>query len=205
MKNRGTYALLALFFAGLVGLWVADFAQVPTRSQRERMSSRLLHELLDTKPDDLRKIEILGGDEPIVFGAPGGEGECRWQMTAPIDAAADPAMVETLAYNLKELSRKPEAATLEGDPDKFGLAPPERIIRLWGAATDAPLVSLELGKTSLDRRFVRRGGSEGVEVVDAKGLDLTRLPPIRWRDHELFRVPSFEVDSVKIAAGDRST
>ncbi len=68
MKNRGTYALLALFFAGLVGLWVADFAQIPTRSQRERMSSRLLHELLDTKPDDLRKIEILGGEDgPIVF------------------------------------------------------------------------------------------------------------------------------------------
>ena len=62
MKNRGTYALLALFFAGLVGLWVADFAQVPTRRDRDRMSSRVLPELIDTKPDDLRKIEILGGD-----------------------------------------------------------------------------------------------------------------------------------------------
>ena len=203
MKNRGTYALLALFFAGLIGLWVADFARVPTRSERERMSSRLLYELLDTKPDELHKIEILGGEEPIVFERQGEKGENRWQMTAPMNVAADPSKVETLAYNLKELSRKPEAATLEGDPERFGLAPPERIIRLWGASTDAPLVSLELGKTSLDRRFVRRVGSEGVEVVDAKGLDLVKLLPGRWRDHELFRVPSFEVDSVKIEAGGK--
>ena len=201
MKNRGTYALLALFFAGLVGLWVADFARVPTRSERERMSTRVLYELLDARPDDIRKIEILGGDGPIVFERrKEGNG---WQMTAPVDVAADPSMVETLAYNLKELSRKPEAATLDGDPERFGLAPPERIIRLWGRATDAPLVALEIGKTSLDRRFVRRVGSEGVEVVDARGLDLVRLPYVRWRDHELFRVPSFEVDAVRISAGGR--
>ncbi len=63
MKDRGTYLLLALFFAGLVGLWVADFAKVPTRTQRDRMSNRVLAALIDTKPDDLRKVEILGGDE----------------------------------------------------------------------------------------------------------------------------------------------
>jgi hypothetical protein len=108
-------------------------------------------------------------------------------------------MVETLAYNLKELTRKPEANTLEGDPASFGLAPPERTIKLWGTATDAPLATLEVGKSSLDRRFVRSAGSEGVEAVDARGLDLVKLPPIRWRDRELFRVPSFEVDAVRIA------
>ena len=200
MKNRGTYLLLALFFASLVGLWVADFAQVPSRFQRERMSNRVLHELLDTKPDDLRKIEILGGDEPIVFERRKGN---KWQMTAPKDVAADPSMVEALAYNLKELSRKPDAATLEGDPIKFGLTPPERTIRLWGPSTDAPLASLELGRTSLDRRYVRHAGSEGVEVVDAKGLDLVKFPAVRWRDHELFRVPSFEVDGVTITSGEK--
>jgi Domain of unknown function (DUF4340) len=198
MKNRGTYALLALFFAGLVGLWVADFAQIPTRKQRERMSSRILHELVDTKPDDVQKIEIFGGPEPLVFERRKGN---RWQMTAPMDVAADPSKVETLAYNLKELSRKPEAATLEGDPAQYGLAPPERTIRLWGSSTAEPLASLEVGRISLDRRYVRATGTEGVEVVDAKGLDLLRLPSGRWRDQELFRVPSFEVDAVTITRG----
>ena len=36
--------------------------------QIEGMSNRVLRTLIDTKPaDDLRKIEILGGEEPIVF------------------------------------------------------------------------------------------------------------------------------------------
>jgi Domain of unknown function (DUF4340) len=201
MKNQGTYALLALFFAGLVGLWVADFAQVPTRKQRERMSSRILHELVDAKPDDVKKIEILGGPEPLVFERRDGN---RWQMKTPLDVAADPSKVETLAYNLKELSRKPETATLEGDLTQYGLAPPERTIRLWGSSTAEPLASLEVGRISLDRRYVRAVGSEGVEVVDAKGLDLLRLPSIRWRDQELFRVPSFEVDAVTISRDGRA-
>ena len=174
MKDRGTYLLLALFFAGLVGLWVADFARFPTRAQLDRMSNRVLNTLIDTKPDDLRKVEILGGEEPIVFERREGN---RWQMTSPMDVAADPSKVETLAYNLKELSRKPDSATLEPELSRYGLDHPERVIKLWGAATDAPLASLEVGRASLDRRYVRAGGSEGVEVVDAKGLALIRL---RW-------------------------
>src|SRR3954467_10680090 len=141
MNHRGTYALLALFFAALFGLWLADYRNLPTRRDRDRMMSRVLAELIDTKPDDLRKVEILGGPEPMVFERRDGN---RWQMTTPWDVAADPSMVETLAYNLKELTRKPEADTLEGDPATFGLAPPERTIKLWGTATDAPLATLEV-------------------------------------------------------------
>jgi hypothetical protein len=198
MKDRGTYLLLALFFAGLAGLWYADFSGVPTNKQKERMSNRVLSALVETKPDDLHKIEILGGEEPLVFERRNGN---RWQMTSPLDVAADPSKVETLAYNLKELSRRPDSAPLEADLAKYGLDHPERIIKLWGEATDAPLASLEVGRASLDRRYVRAGGSEAIDVVDARGLDpLVKLPAVQWRDHELFRVPSFEVDSVSIAS-----
>ena len=197
MKNRGTFALLALFFAALVGLWLADFAQIPTRKQRDRMSQRILHELIDTKPDDLRKIEILGGKEPLVFERRPGN---RWQMTSPLNVSANPSMVETLAYNLKELARRPDSAPLEGDPEQYGLARPEFTIKLWGEATSEPLASIDLGKTSLDRRYVRPGGTDTIEVVDAKGLDLLKLPTGRWRDLDLFRVPSFEVDSVTLTS-----
>jgi len=201
MKDRGTYVLLVLFFAGLVGLWFANFSKVPTQSEIARRSNRILPSLIDTKPDDLRKVEILGGDQPIVFERRDGN---RWQMTAPMDVAADPSKVETLAYNLKELSRRPDAATLGADLSLYGLDQPERTIKLWGSATDAPLASLEIGRASLDRRYVRAGGSPGVEAVDARGLDpLIKLPVARWRDQEMFRVPSFEVDRVSLSAGGK--
>ncbi len=201
MKERGIYLLLGLFFASLVGLWLLEYARVPTLVERDRKGGRVLHELLDLKPDDLRKIEILGGEDgPMVFERREGN---RWQMTAPKDAAADPSKVETLAYNLKELSRRPESANLAGDPSQYGLAPPERTVKLWGPATDAPLASLDVGLASLDRRYVRPSGTSGVQVVDARGLDLLRLPAGRWRDHEIFRVPSFEVETLKLSGGWR--
>ena len=196
MKTRGPYALLALFFAGLVGLWVADTARIPTRADRDRARNRVLADLVDIRPDDLRKIEILGGEKPLVFERRDGN---LWQMTAPIDVAADPSKVETLAFNLKSLARRPDAATIQGKPEEFGLGPDSKVIRLWGRATDGPIASLDLGKTSLDRRYVRVTGQEGIEVVDAQSLELADVPPIRWRDRELFRVPSFEVDAVKLS------
>jgi hypothetical protein len=198
MKSRGTYLLLTLFFAGLVGLWWADFARIPTRRDILRNSSRIIPELINARPDDLQKIEILGGDQPLVFVRH--ENGVGWQMTSPFDVEADPSKVETLAYNLKELARKPDASTLEGDPERFGLAPPERVIRLWGSKTSEPIASLDVGleNDKLSRRYVRVTGSEGAEVVDSKALALLRLPPIHWRDHELFRVPSFEIDGVSL-------
>ncbi len=200
MNNRGIYALMALFFAGLVGLWAADYARIPTRAERDRHKGRILVGLIEAKPDDLRGIEIAGGPEPIAFERREGN---RWQMTSPRDVAADPSLVEGLAFRLKELIRRPEADTLDGDAASYGLAPPSRTVRLWGAATDAPLATLELGKTSLNRRYVRAGGSEGVEVVTAEGLELVDLPPAKWRDRELFRVPSFDVDAVTLTGPGR--
>ena len=201
MKNRGTAALIALFFAGLVGLWFADSWQIPGAAERERMQGKILTGLANLRPDDLRRIEIeAGADQPtLVFERRGGQG---WQMTAPIDVAANPSLVEGLALTLKGLTRKPQADTLDGDPQTYGLAPPARTIRLWGAATDVPLATLAVSKPNLDRRFVRVGAA-GVEVVPARGLELVDLPPVRWRDRELFRVPTFEVDSVSLTTGDR--
>ena len=203
MQNRGTIALIALLFAGLVGLWLADRAQTPSAVERARQRGRILTGLVDLRPDDLRKIEIegkSGSDQPaLIFER---RGRRKWQMTAPLDVAANPSLVEGLAFRLKELTRKPEAATLTEDPNRYGLTPPAHTIRLWGAATDAPLATLELGDVNLDRRFVRTGDA-GIEVVPAEGLEVVDLPPIRWRDRDLFRVPTFEVDAVTLQRPER--
>ena len=52
-------------------------------------------------------------------------------MVAPIDAAADPSMVETLAFNLKLLAKARDVGTLRDDPAQYGLAPPARTVRLY--------------------------------------------------------------------------
>ena len=152
MNHRGTLALLVLFFAGLVGLWWADRSGVPDREARRRAEPRVLPALLNTRPDEVRRVEIAGGPEPIVFER---RGTNRWQMAAPADVAADPSMVETLALNLKGLARIPDAGTLHDDPKDYGLATPSRVIRLYGADPTRPIAGLEVGSVSHGRRFVR--------------------------------------------------
>ncbi|WP_435016576.1 DUF4340 domain-containing protein [Tundrisphaera sp. TA3] len=203
MKNRGNLLLMGVFLAGMLGLWWADRARIPTRVDRARAEGRVLPALLDTRPEELRRIEIVGGPAPIVLERRGANND-RWQMISPLDVAADPSKAEALAFNLKSLARRPETeARQAGSPDSFGLAPPERTVRLWGTAADKPLATLDIGRISLDRRFVRPGGSGTVEAVDARMLGLVDIPPAQWRDREIFRVPSFEVDAVTIQASDR--
>ena len=200
MKNRGTTALIVLFFAGLIGLWVGEtWCRSPPPPSVDR--NKGVHpdvDLINVKSDDLRKIEIQGPSESLVFERREGN---RWQMTTPLNVAANPSMVEGLAFKLKELTRKPQAGTLDGDPAGFGLAPANRRVMLWGQATAAPIAAIDLGTVSLDRRYVRASTpGAGVEVVPAQGLEVVDLPPVRWRDREVFRVPTFEVDALQIQA-----
>ena len=78
---------------------------------------------------------ISGGAAPLTFERRDGN---RWQMTAPIDAAADPSMVESLAFNLKSLAKVPDVGTLGEDPAQYGLKPPSRTVRLYGSRPRPP-------------------------------------------------------------------
>ncbi|MCA1684841.1 MAG: hypothetical protein LC745_02410, partial [Planctomycetia bacterium] len=58
MRHRNTVVLLTLFTAGLVVLWWADYADVPTREKQQELLNRLLPELIDTPLNDVRRIEV---------------------------------------------------------------------------------------------------------------------------------------------------
>jgi hypothetical protein len=201
MNNRTTIVLIVLFFAALSGLWLADLTKLPDRKARERAEPRVLPSLLETKPDELRRIEIEGGPKRLAFERRDGN---RWQMVEPIHAAADPSLVETLALNLKTLEKSRSVGTLRDDPAKYGLAPPKRTIRLIGTDPKKPLAGLEVGSIDRDSRYVRPLGSEGIEVVESKGLAAVDLPPIRWRDRALVRMTTFIVESIEAKGPGRA-
>jgi hypothetical protein len=201
MNNRVTIALIVVFFAALSGLWLADYVKLPDRKTRERAEPRVLPGILDTRPDELRRIEIEGGPERLAFERRDAN---RWQIVEPINAAADPSLVETLALNLKTLEKSRNVGTLHEDPAKYGLAPPKRTVRLIGTDPKKPLAALEIGSIVRESRYVRPLGSDGVEAVDAKALAPVELPAIRWRDRALVRMTTFHVDSVDAKGPGRS-
>ena len=142
----------------------------------------MLPELINTKPNDLKRVEISRGSTRLVFDRREGS---RWQMTEPGDVAADPAIVETLAFNLKELTKARGVGQMEGKPEAYGLQTPAATVTLWGEDGSKPLAVLDVGVVNHDMRYVRSKATGRMEVVDAKGLVAVDLPATRWRDRSL--------------------
>lgn len=201
MKNRGYAVLIAVFFAGLIGLWWADHSHVLDRNSRMLAGTRVLPGMWEARPDDVRRIEIDGGPHRLAFERRPGN---RWQMVEPIDVAADPSLVENLAANLKLLEKVPDAGTLHDKPASYGLAPPVRTVRIFGPASSEPTAVLEVGDlaTNKDRRYVRPAGADGIEVVDSRKLLPVELPPEKWRDRSLVRMATFDVQALEAKRAD---
>lgn len=197
MRFRTTFVLLTLFAAALGALWWVEHARVPTREKRQAMVGRLLPELVDTPVSEVVRLEVSSretGQRLAVERRPGG----LWQVVEPLDAAADPAAIETLVRNLKDLRTSPDAGTIDGDPALYGLDRPRATVSIFDADRHRPLAAIELGGTVRDDLYVRPVGSKGIEVVDARLLTLALEPVGAWRDRSLFRVPSFRVETIAI-------
>jgi hypothetical protein len=195
MKNRSTTLLLVLFFGGLLGLWIAQYARVPTSLDRAGLSGRVLPGLVELRPDTLRRLEITGGEAPIVARR---EASGHWNLLNPVHALADDALVENLAYNLKVLRVVPDAGTVEGSPETYGFGERPKSISLYGSDNARPLATLELGDVVRGKRYVRVPGEPGVQVVDAAALALADLPAWRWRESRPLVMASHEVDGLTV-------
>ena len=162
----------------------------------------MLPDLIDTPTEEIRRVAIDRGDEHLVFECRD-RGQGRWQIVEPIDVAAEPSRIEALVRNLKDLRKSPDAGTITAPSESFGLTPPAATIRLFASprgstGADRPIASLEVGKVVQGRRYVRRVGLPGIDVVEARFLGGLDQPLPDWREPVLMGVPTFEVASVKI-------
>jgi hypothetical protein len=203
-KHHTTIVLATLFFTGLIILWWADYTGVdPTPSDA------ILPALGKVPVDGIRRIEIE--DAP----ADRGQSESRtprlalerrdeglWQIVEPIDAAADPSLVETLIRNLKDMRKSKDSGTIHDPPEAFGLARPT-VVRVFGADARTPLATLEVGRSIRELLYVRPQGTDGIEVIEPRMLSMLHLKPVGWRDRSLFHLPSFRVGTIAVSGPDR--
>jgi hypothetical protein len=213
MKKHHTSIVLAtLFLTGLVVLWWADYTGVESTG-----SDAVLPQLEKVPLADIKRLEIV---QPEAAGEEAGAGksaapvpaprrlvferrdEGRWQMIEPRDVAANPPRVETLARNLKELRKSPDAGTIQGPSATFGLAPPAAVVRVYGGGK-TPLAGLEVGRSRQEQLYVRAEGTQGIEVVNPRLLAMLTTNPTDWRDTSLFHLPSFRVGSIRVAGPGR--
>ncbi len=207
--HRTTYTLVVLFFASLLALWGLEYYGVRTAKENLVRESLILPELLETPAAGIRKVSIERGKERLVFERRN-SGVSRWQMVEPLNVAAEPARLETLVRNLKELRRSLDAGSLTGPPASFGLDDPEAVVRLWGGQNsdgtkdNEPLSTIEIGKTVKRLRYLRTGEGGTIEVADAKLLNAVDQPISEWRERALVPLATFQIEAVSIKRGGKT-
>jgi hypothetical protein len=198
---RSTFALVGLFFAGLLALWWLEASGVLTEAQRLERMDHILPDLIHTAESDVARAEITRAGQTLAFER---SGKDRWQMTEPVDASADPANLETLIRNLKGLRRSPDAGTINGPGESYGLSPPAAVIKLWEARslssdkTSRPLAVLEIGQTTNDFSYARAAGAPGIDIISNKLVAFLDRPMVEWREQNLVPIPSFQVTRLAI-------
>jgi len=204
MKSyRKTIVLIGLFFTSLLVLLGLELGSVYTGNERRLRESRILPDLINTPEATIHRVSVERGQERLVFERRG-HGPGHWQMVEPTDVAAEPTRLETLVRNLKELRRSPDSGTFTGQPESFGFSPPAATVRLWAGTSQArdntsrPAATLEVGKSVRGIRYVRPGGLDATEVVDANLLSALDLPLHDWREPVVMSMPTFQAMSVKI-------
>lgn len=203
-KHHATIVLFTIFMTLLCVLWWAEYAGIPNSQEAEANRAVVLPELQKVDPNDIRRIEITQnrqGDEPaadkpnrLVFE----RRDDTWQMVEPVNAAADPIRVETLARNLKHLVKTPEAGTINDPPEKFGLAPPAATLKVYGSDKGKELAGLDIGKAVRDRLYVRPTGKPGIEVIDSRLFQIIGEPAPKWRDTALINLATFQINALEI-------
>lgn len=189
MNIRTQIILLVLFFGSLLGYWCAESARIPTAEQLRRESGLVLPELLDAKPNEVRRVEVSGGKETLAFER-GGD---RWRMVQPLRTLADRSRLDALVTNLKDLRASREIGKVHGPAERFGLETPVRVVRLFGPDPKTPIAALDVGEVLDNHRYVRASGRGDIEVVDSRLLAALDLPADDWRERSLFGVSAFDV------------
>ena len=202
---RTTYILLGLFFASLLVLWGLEYAGVRTDKERRLRETRILPDLIDVPEAERPQAGDRTGQGAPGLRAPRHRASAAGRWSSRMDVAAEPTRLETLVRNLKELRKSLDSGSIAGPADAFGLAPPVATVRLWGepdrrarARPTEPIATLALGKTVRGMRYVRPGGTDAIEVADAKLLSAVDLPVADWREQVVMGVPTFQVASVTI-------
>ena len=131
----------------------------------------------------------------------------RWRVTAPVNAPANPAKIESLLAALSSLrvvdGEKGFVADNVKDFAPFGLAGSEVTVELTTTVrSEGPLV-LHVGKPvpdHPDRVYVRQGDQDDVVIVDAKALSEVPTSAVALRSHQVADIEPAAVTQIEIQA-----
>ena len=123
-------------------------------------------------PKEIKRVQIRRGDSAVVVER---KGDTEWRFLEGGKGRAKAAKVDDLLYTLRGLKWKEIAAPTGEDPGKFGLEKPAAEIGLYRADGTA-LATVLVGKSEGDHLYVKTASAPVVYAVDAKQLELPKIP-----------------------------
>ncbi len=196
MKSKLNLVLIGAFFA-LVCLFIGlEASGLKTGRQKRKLEGMVLPELVELDAKDVSRIEIEGSGKSIVLERSGAR---TWSMREPMHALADGVAASNLLQTLQTLRPAAGVDPIKGKPTDFGLAPPERTLKIYTKSSESPVAELEVGKLDSDQRFVQTGGEPTIQVVDAKLLAGLFLSASQWRERSVFQLSTFSIKELDVA------
>jgi predicted regulator of Ras-like GTPase activity (Roadblock/LC7/MglB family) len=161
------------------------------------------------QPNDLRDAQILSFNEADVKTLDVQRGGLKlqvvrqsndvWQITTPVNVAADADRVKELLTKLGGLTATQFVADVAADLGQYGLATPAATVTLRGAATNT-VAELLVGGMDAGKAMghVKRSDEPFVYGVEAKNMEWLPSSALGLRDRNVAAVKTGEVTKVTI-------
>lgn len=156
--------------------------------------------LLEVEPASVRAITCVVLPDSTRMEKRNGE----WFLTWPVDFPADPVAVEALLSRCRRLEVIRTFPMGEGNPARYGLAPP--LVRIRLDLTDGSSKAIEFGTPAMasPAYYVRLAGTRTVGLIRAGEFEnYFQRRTSEWRRPDLLLMKAADVASVDLISGSR--
>jgi hypothetical protein len=124
------------------------------------------------EPRDVKRLGVKSGDKAVLLER---RSDTEWRFVEGGKGTAKAGKVDEVLWSLRGLKWKDLVAPQGQDLARYGLEPPVAEITLYG--TDGqPMATVLVGKQEGERRYVKSQSAPQVYAVDAKQLEIPKLP-----------------------------
>jgi hypothetical protein len=124
------------------------------------------------EPRDVKRLQLRSGGKSVLVER---HGESEWQVLEPTKGKAKSGKPEDVLYAVRALKWKSLVAPKGQDAAKYGLDAPATEIGLY-RADGTEIATVQVGKREGDRLFLKLKSAPAIYAIDAKQLDLPKVP-----------------------------